>query len=84
MVDIGGLHFVPVMHGCHFNAAAHLVFTAVAHDVSDVWVQGRRLVKDGEVVTIDVAAVAAQAQAAAEELFERRDALAGNPAPALW
>ena len=84
MVDIGGLHFVPVMHGRHFNAPAHLVFTAGAHDVSDVWVQGRRLVEGGEVVSVDSAAVAAEAQAAAEELFERRAALAGNPATPLW
>ena len=84
MVDMGGLRFVPVMHGRHFNAAAHLVFTANAHDVSDVWVQGRRLVKGGEVVSVDVASVAADAQAAAEELFERRDALAGSRPTALW
>jgi len=84
MVDIGGLHFVPVMHGRHFNAPAHLVFTAGAHDVSDVWVQGRRLVEGGEVVSVDSAAVAAEAQAAAEELFERRAALAGSPATPLW
>ena len=84
MVDIGGLHFVPVMHGQHFNAPAHLVFTAHAHDVSDVWVQGRRLVQDGQVVSVDVAAVAAEAQAAAEELFERREAIKGNPAIPLW
>jgi len=84
MVDISGLHFVPVMHGKHFNAAAHLVFTAVSHDVSDVWVQGRRLVRDGEVISVDTAAVAARAQAAAEELFERREAVDTTPPVALW
>lgn len=84
MVDIGGLHFVPVMHGRHFNAPAHLVFTAGAHDVSDVWVKGRRLVRDGQVISVDVAAVAAEAQAAAEDLFERREALKGNPPTPLW
>jgi len=52
--------------------------------VSDVWVQGRRLVEGGEVVSVDSAAVAAEAQAAAEELFERRAALAGSPATPLW
>lgn len=74
-VDLSGLHFVPVLHGRDFNAPAHLVFTASAHDVSDVWVRGRRLVEGGRVVSVDVAAVAARAQAAAEELFERRAAL---------
>ena len=84
-VDISGLHFVPVMHGRHFNAPAHLVFTANARDVSDVWVQGHRLVQDGAVISVDVAAVAQEAQAAAEELFERREVLkAGPPAQPLW
>ena len=72
------------MHGQHFNAPAHLVFTAHARDVANVWVQGRRLVQDGQVISVDVAAVAAEAQAAAEELFERREALKGNPATPLW
>jgi len=46
--------------------------------VSDVWVKGRRLVENGEVISVDLAAVAERAQAAAEELFERRRAL-GEP-----
>ena len=58
-VDLRGLHFVPVLHGADFNVAAHLVFTASSHDVRDVWVRGRRVVADGAVVTVDVAAVAA-------------------------
>ena len=83
MVDLSGLHFVPVLHGDDFNVPAHLVFTASSHDVSDVWVQGRRLVEGGEVISVDVAAVAERAQAAAEDLFARRAALQGRtPSPA--
>ncbi len=82
-VDLRGLHFVPVLHGADFNVPAHLVFTASAHDVESVWVRGRRLVDGGEVVSVDVAEVAARAQAAAEELFERRRTLLGDtPSPA--
>jgi 5-methylthioadenosine/S-adenosylhomocysteine deaminase len=77
-VDLRGIHFVPVLHGQDLNVPAHLVFTASAHDVRDVWVQGRRLVEDGEVVSVDVPAVAARAQVAAEELFERRRNLQGR------
>lgn len=81
-VDLSGLHFVPVLHGADFNVAAHLVFTANGRDVADVWVQGRRLVAGGQVVSVDVADVAARAQAAAEELFERRRNLTGTtPSP---
>ena len=83
MVDVSGLHFVPVLHGRDFNAPAHLVFTASSHDVSDVWVQGNHLVEDGEVRSVDVTAIAEQSQAAAEELFARRAALQGRtPSPA--
>ncbi len=82
-VDLRGLHFVPVLHGADFNVPAHLVFTASAHDVESVWVRGRRLVDGGEVVSVDVAEVAARAQAAAEERFERRRTLLGDtPSPA--
>ena len=82
-VDLRSLHFVPLLGGEDFNAPAHLVFSASARDVSDVWVQGRHLVAGGEVISVDVAEVAQQAQAAAEELFARRRALQGEtPSPA--
>jgi 5-methylthioadenosine/S-adenosylhomocysteine deaminase len=74
-VDLRGLHTTPVLHGSDFNAAAHLVFSASGHDVRDVWVDGRRLVRDGVVESVDAGAVRSDAQAAAEELFERRAAL---------
>lgn len=83
MVDLRGLHFVPVLHGRDFNVPAHLVFSASGGDVSDVWVRGRHLVAGGEVRSVDVAEVVARAQDAAEELFARRAALQGpTPSPA--
>ena len=72
-VDLHQPHFTPVLHGRWSNVAAHLVFTASGHDVDSVWVDGHRLVAGGEVLTVDVADVMAEAQAAAEELFDRRD-----------
>jgi 5-methylthioadenosine/S-adenosylhomocysteine deaminase len=80
LVDLSGLHFVPVLHGADFNVPAHLVFSASSHDVSDVWVRGRQLVAGGQVVSVDVASVAQRAQAAAEDLFARRRALQGRTA----
>ena len=71
-VWLGGLHTTPLLHGPDFNAAAHLVFSSSGHDVRDVWVDGHRLVAGGAPLTFDVASVRADAQAAAEELFERR------------
>jgi 5-methylthioadenosine/S-adenosylhomocysteine deaminase len=74
-VDLRNLHTTPVMHGEDFNIAAHLVFSACGHDVRDVWVDGRRIVHDGRVLTVDTEEVRRRAQAAAEELFARRAAL---------
>jgi 5-methylthioadenosine/S-adenosylhomocysteine deaminase len=72
LVDLGGLHTTPLLHGADLNVAAHLVFSASGRDVTDVWVDGRRLVAGGRPTTFDVATVRATAQAAAEELFARR------------
>jgi 5-methylthioadenosine/S-adenosylhomocysteine deaminase len=75
-VDLRSLHTTPVLRGDDFNVAAHLVFSACGHDVRDVWVDGRRLVEGGEVMSVDVEDVRERGQRAAEELFERRRALA--------
>jgi 5-methylthioadenosine/S-adenosylhomocysteine deaminase len=74
-VDLRGLHTTPVLHGDDFNVAAHLVFSSSGHDVRDVWVDGRRLVEGGQVLSVDVEEVRAGGQEAAEELFRRRAAL---------
>jgi 5-methylthioadenosine/S-adenosylhomocysteine deaminase len=75
VVDLSGLHTTPLLHGADFNAAAHVVFSASGRDVRDVWVDGRRLVAGSKPLTFDVDTVRSTAQAAAEELFERRAAL---------
>jgi len=74
-IDLGGLHTTPVLHGTDFNAAAHVVFSASGRDVRNVFVDGHRVVADGVPTTFDVASVRSRAQAAAEELFQRRAAL---------
>ena len=78
-VDLRCLHTTPVLHGDDFNVAAHLVFSASGHDVRDVWVDGRLLVAGGRVLSIEVDEVRSRAQAAAEELFQRRARLSGRP-----
>jgi 5-methylthioadenosine/S-adenosylhomocysteine deaminase len=81
VVDLTGLHTTPLLHGRDSNVAAHLVFSAGGHDVRDVWVDGRRLVADGVPTTFDIATVRSDGQAAAEELFARRAALAETAHP---
>jgi 5-methylthioadenosine/S-adenosylhomocysteine deaminase len=72
MVALDGLHTTPVMHGELFNVAAHLVYASSGRDVRDVFVDGVHVVRRSEPLTFDVGRVRADAQAAAEELFERR------------
>jgi 5-methylthioadenosine/S-adenosylhomocysteine deaminase len=71
-IALTGLHTTPIMHGDLFNVAAHIVFSASGRDVRDVWIDGRRVIASGAPTTFDVTRVRADAQAAAEELFERR------------
>jgi len=81
-VDLRGLHCTPLLHGRWANAPAHLVFSSSGRDVTNVWVDGRRLVADRVVTSVDVEAVRTRAQEAAEELFERREAVLGTtPGP---
>lgn len=74
-IDLRGLHTTPLLHGDNENVAAHIVFAASGRDVRDVWVDGHRLVAAGKPLTFEVEAVRAEAQAAAEELFDRRATL---------
>lgn len=74
-VDLRRPHTTPLLHGPDFNVPAHLVFSASGADVDDVWVDGHHVVGGGSVLRIDEAEVMATAQAAAEELFERRRAV---------
>jgi 5-methylthioadenosine/S-adenosylhomocysteine deaminase len=74
-VDLRRLHTTPLLAGTNANVAAHLVFSSAGQDVDSVWVDGRRLVAGGTLLTCDEASIRADAQAAAEELFARRAAL---------
>jgi len=75
MVDLRRLHATPLLHGPDANVVEHLVFSANGADVDAVWVDGRPLVEGGALLGVDITAVRADAQLAAEELFDRRRAL---------
>lgn len=47
-LNIDQPHFLP-----YSNMISHIVYSASAHDVADVWVDGRQLVKDREMLTLD-------------------------------
>jgi len=75
LVNLSALHTTPIMRGKYFNAVAHLVFAANGGDVERVFVDGRRIVEDGELITGNEDDIIIQAQEAANRLFERREPL---------
>ncbi|HSC47532.1 MAG TPA: TRZ/ATZ family hydrolase [Gammaproteobacteria bacterium] len=57
-VDLGMADTQPVHH-----PLSALVYAAGRHQVSDVWVAGKRLLKDGTPTTVDIAAILQKAEA---------------------
>ena len=56
-VDLGVIESQPV-----YDAASQVVFSASRRQVSDVWVAGRRLLRDGALLTVDEDRVLARAR----------------------
>ena len=62
-VDLSHLETQPV-----FNPVSQLVYAASRHQVSDVWVGGRHVVKDGVLATLDPESLRERAQSWHEQL----------------
>ncbi len=56
-----GVHATPRFHLGSNNIYSHLVYAAKSSDVQDVWVHGRPLLRDRDLLTIDVDQVRQQA-----------------------
>ena len=52
-----------------FNPVSDLVYAASRHQVSDVWVAGRRLLKDRQLTTLDIGEISRKAAAWREKLI---------------
>ncbi len=59
LVDLDGLHLTP-----RYDVESHLVYAAGKHDVRSVLVNGRFLMRDGALLTLDEAEVKARVRAA--------------------
>ncbi len=68
VVDLTGLHNTPRFRRDPDAVYSQLVYACKASDVRDVWCNGRRLMRDRRVLTVDVPAVMAQAQAIAQKI----------------
>jgi len=62
VVANSGIHWLPHYETTGLNVYSQLVYTAKSSDVRDVLVNGRVVVRDGELLTVDKGAVIAQAE----------------------
>ncbi len=75
IVNLNTLHTTPLMKGRYNNVIPHLVYSSSGSDVEAVFVDGRQLVGEGKLLTMDEQEVIDQAQLAAEEIFHLKEPL---------
>jgi 5-methylthioadenosine/S-adenosylhomocysteine deaminase len=71
VVDLKALNLTPVLEMPVRNIVPNLVYAASGHEVRDVVVAGRVVVRDGQVLTVDEDSVRTGAQAQAEAVAQR-------------
>ena len=71
LVDMTELNLSPVLEAPVRNIVPNLVYAGSGHEVKTVMVAGKVLVRDGEVLVADEAAIRAEAQVQAEEVARR-------------
>lgn len=71
LVDLTALNLSPVLEAPVRNIVPNLVYAANGSEVKTVMVAGKVLVRDGEVLTADEAAIRAEAQIQAEDVARR-------------
>jgi len=70
MINPDKPHLQPLLLGKNENVTSAIVFSATGADVTDVFVNGKRLVKDGALTGVDVADIIGRVRQAAERLGE--------------
>ncbi len=68
MVDLDALHLTP-----RYNIYSHLVYAAKPSDVTDVFVEGRQLMKSRKLLTLDEVSIRAEAQDYRKKIEAGRD-----------
>jgi 5-methylthioadenosine/S-adenosylhomocysteine deaminase len=71
LVNPGKPHMQPLLLGKNENVTSAVVFSATGADVTDVFVNGKRLVKDGELTSVDVKAIIERVKRAAGKIVSR-------------
>jgi 5-methylthioadenosine/S-adenosylhomocysteine deaminase len=68
LLDVDKPRFQPLLLGKHENVTSAAVFNATGADVTDVFVNGKRLVKGGVLMTVEVPALCARVRQAGEKI----------------
>ncbi|MDR2574813.1 MAG: amidohydrolase family protein [Treponema sp.] len=61
-------HLQPLLLGKNENVTSAIVFSATGADITDVFVNGKHLVKDGKLTSVDVADIIKRVRLAAEKI----------------
>jgi 5-methylthioadenosine/S-adenosylhomocysteine deaminase len=70
LIDADKPHLQPLVMGKHENVTSAIVFAATGADVSDVFVNGKRLVKDGTLTGVDINELMCKVRQTAEKIAE--------------
>jgi 5-methylthioadenosine/S-adenosylhomocysteine deaminase len=68
LIDTDKPHLQPLILGKHENVASAIVFAATGADVSDVFVNGRQMVKDGALTRVDIKELMLRVRQTAEKI----------------
>ncbi|MCL2127531.1 MAG: amidohydrolase family protein [Treponema sp.] len=71
LIDSNRPHMQPLLAGRNENVSSAVVFSASGSDVTDVFVNGKRLVKDGALSGVDVPALCARVRQAAQKIADK-------------
>jgi 5-methylthioadenosine/S-adenosylhomocysteine deaminase len=71
LVDANKAHMQPMVLGKNENVTSAIVYNATGGDVTDVFVNGKRLVKDGVLTGTDVSALIARVRRTTEKIASK-------------
>ena len=73
-VDFRKLHLTPTLTDSYANITSNLVYAAQGNDVQNVWIDGKLIMENRKLLTIDEEKARVGGQIAAEQLLARREA----------
>jgi 5-methylthioadenosine/S-adenosylhomocysteine deaminase len=68
LINTNKPHLQPLVWGRQENVTSAIVFSATGGDVTDVFVNGKRLVKDGVLTNVDIPALIGRVRQTAEKI----------------